>query len=288
MGSQSGSRPAAARGRDGTSGGFTLIELMVAMLIMSIVVLVALESFTTIITSQVRQVSISSSQSQLTLAFVTLDSEVRYSTGIDQPATDPSGTDYVNFEYYTSSNQLQCAELAYSPSAGVLDQRTWAVPASGTLPDPGSWASLASGLTTDGQPFYLVSTLGNDTAAATNMEQLEVSLTSSAGRGPGAESSDSAIVLTAVNTVGSSQPPATPVCPGVTPDDPTSPGAPSASPVATTTTTVPPTTTTTVPATTTTTVPPTTTTIAPSGPPGPPGGPGGPGGPGPGGGPGGP
>lgn len=109
-----GQEPAGATDSGAPERGFTLIELIVTMLILSIVMIVVLNSFTTIMTSQTRQASISKSQSQLALAFIALDQEVRYSTGITTP--DQSGSDYyVEFQYWNPTNTAECAELQYSP-----------------------------------------------------------------------------------------------------------------------------------------------------------------------------
>ncbi len=203
-----------ARARAG-EGGFTLIEMMVAMLILSVVLVVALESFTNVITSQVRQSSVSNSESQLAQAFIALDTEVRYSEGVDVPDST-GGSYYVEFEYYTPANVAECAELQYAPGSGTLSQRTWVDPGGSSTPSPGAWDVLARGLTTAGQPFSLVTDVAGQTGIPTHMQQLQVSLTASAGKGIGRESSQSTVVFTAVDTT-SPKPPATPVCAGVTP-----------------------------------------------------------------------
>ena len=196
--------------------GFTLIELVVTMLIMTVVLIVALGSFSTIFVSQTQQTSLSNSESQLALAFITLDGEVRYSTGITQPDQSTSTSDYyVELQYFTPSNTSECAELQYSPSTGTLSQRTWPVPAGGASPAPGSWRPLATGLTTAGQPFQLVNNVGGDTTGnLATMEQLQISLTATAGKGSGQASSTSEVIFTAVDTT--SNKPAS-VCTGVTP-----------------------------------------------------------------------
>lgn len=217
--SSRGREPAGTADPGAPERGFTLIELIVTMLILSIVMIVVLNSFTTIMTSQTRQASISNSQSQLALAFIALDQEVRYSTGITTP--DQSGSDYyVEFQYWTPTNTAECAELQYAPGAGTLDQRLWPVPAAGTSPSPGGWRVLASGLTTAGQPFALVQQVAG-AAYDTKMQQLRIDLTATADAGgTGQASSQSDVTFTAVDssTGSSSSGSTTPaVCTGVTP-----------------------------------------------------------------------
>lgn len=204
----------ASRASESTDAGFTLIELVVTMVIMTVVMIVALGSFSTIFVSQTQQTSISNSESQLALAFITLDNEVRYSTGITQP--DQSGSSYyVELQYFTPSNTSQCAELQYSPTAGTLSQRTWAVPPAGSPATPGGWDPLATDLTTAGQPFALVNDVGGDTSDnLATMEQLQVALTATAGKGSGQASSTSEVTFTAIDTTSNS---AASVCTGVSP-----------------------------------------------------------------------
>jgi prepilin-type N-terminal cleavage/methylation domain-containing protein len=199
---------------ESADAGFTLIELAVTMVIMTVVLIVALGSFSTIFVSQTRQTSISNSESQLALAFITLDNEVRYSTGITEPDQD-GGSYYVEFQYFTPSNTSQCAELQYSPTSGTLSQRTWPVPASGSEATPGSWDPLATDLSTAGQPFALVNDVGGDTSDdLATMEQLQVDLTATAGKGSGQASSTSVVIFTAVDTTNNN---AASVCTGVSP-----------------------------------------------------------------------
>lgn len=194
--------------------GFTLLELTVTMLILALVLIVALRSFSTIFASQTRQTSMSSAQQQLSLAFIALDREVRYAQGITQPDSS-GGSYYVEFEYLPPAGASQCAELQYSPTAGTLSQRTWSVPVNNAAPSPGAWNVLANSLTTAGQPFSLVNQVGSDTTDNfADMEQLQIGLGAAAGKGSGQGTATSTAIFTAINTTTNQ---ATTVCTGVTP-----------------------------------------------------------------------
>lgn len=193
--------PDATRSVTGPSeAGFSLVELLVTMVVLLIVLGIVFRSFTALYASESRQTSISTSQSQLSLAFVALDHELHYASGILQPYSN-NGAYFVNFIYDQPGNTSECAQLRYSPSTGVLSQSSWSVPATGAPPAPGPWRVLASSLATASQPFALVHNVGADTSGAyTDKQQLQIDLAAVAGGGSGQESSDSTSVFTAVNS----------------------------------------------------------------------------------------
>lgn len=190
--------------------GFTLIEVVVSMVVMTI--------FLTIFTGAVVQMfraanhsdAVFSSQSQLSTAFQRLDREIRYASAISAPAivgTDP----YV--EYLISNTTTPtCAELRLHVTAGVsqLQLRKWS---QGVLPlVPGPWILLATGvqawpadIAAARSPFTF-----SDADSTLNFQRLRLRLVGTAGTGTTAATKRTDITFTALNT--SLGTPATPVC----------------------------------------------------------------------------
>ena len=89
--------------------------------------------------------SSTTAQSQVDIAFVRLDKEIRYATGISVP--DATHVEYLR----TDAGSQTCTQLWLDTSAQELDTRSWV---RGTTPGT-SWSRLASGVTST-QPFTRV------------------------------------------------------------------------------------------------------------------------------------
>jgi len=141
--------------------------------------------------------------SQVTLAFLQLDGQIRYATNIGQPVSDGnSPPDYfVKFETPpTQSTQSQpvCTQVEYT-STGILQQRSWLANAS--VPTAG-WRAMASGLEptqslpAQDTPFSLLS------PAYPTPWQLSVNLT--APSGTKAAAAQSSFTITSLDTTSTS------------------------------------------------------------------------------------
>jgi len=183
--------PRAPRAED----GFTLVELMVVLPFLLIVTTLVLSTVVTAYGAESRVQSTSQSSSQVTLAFLSLDDEVRYATDINQPGQDSSSPAnyYVEFESDWNTNsqgEPGCTQLEYNNSGGELQQRSWYVGA--TIPT--GWQVLASALTTSisTDPFVL-----SDQAAPW---QLSFKISSAAVDGGSTGNAQSSFTITALNT----------------------------------------------------------------------------------------
>jgi prepilin-type N-terminal cleavage/methylation domain-containing protein len=175
------------RVRATADGGITLIEVVVAMSIMSVL----MAAFTVGIVQMYRSAnatgSLSTTQSQLNTVFLRLDDEIRYASAISDPSAGPDF--YV--EYLTSNTTpARCTQLRLGTDR-KLRLRTWpqASPATAS-----GWATLASGVSPVDQPFTLV------TEPKSSFERLRLNLVA------GPESGGSAIsrldvTFTALNAV---------------------------------------------------------------------------------------
>jgi Tfp pilus assembly protein PilW len=168
--------------------GFTLVDVLVSMLIMSIVMVI----FTTGIIQLHRLANStearSDAQSQISVALLRLDKEVRYAAGIGLPHT-VNGNPYVEY-LITRAGGDQCVQLRVA--GGILSRRTW-IP--GAVPlAPAPWTALASNITT-AQPFeHLAAT---DTIGH---QRLTVKLAATSGNGRNTVRKASEITFTALNT----------------------------------------------------------------------------------------
>jgi prepilin-type N-terminal cleavage/methylation domain-containing protein len=159
-------------------GGFTLVEIVVAMTIMGLVAAI----FTTGVLQIYRTTGVNESrsiaQAQLSQALLRLDREVRYASYVGATS---AGRPYV--EYLLAS---QCVQLRLAD--GQLQRRSWAHDSA--APRPSSWQPIASQVSSS-VPFTRVGATG-----ALAHQRLIVDLTAATG---GARK-HGAITFTALNT----------------------------------------------------------------------------------------
>ena len=127
-------------------------------------------------------------QSQVSLALLRIDKDVRYAAGISVPYL-LSGNQYVDLRLPRAGSSL-CVQLRVA--GGKLQRRTWTWKA--TPFSPGNWVTLASGVTS-ATPF---SYAGPDTEIS--YQRLSVDLRATAGVGAKAVTKTSKITYTALNT----------------------------------------------------------------------------------------
>lgn len=172
-------------GRRRTEGpderGFTMLEVVVGMTILSIFLSIFTGSMISMFRSVNRTQQTAYAQSEISQVFAKLDREIRYASGISQPATDVFATGDAVVEFVTSSSgDPVCTQLRLSP-AGDLQQRTWG---QNDLPIvPSSPVSLGVDLSADtpkaaagpdttvAGPFAMLAAVGS-----LSNEQLEVAL----------------------------------------------------------------------------------------------------------------
>jgi prepilin-type N-terminal cleavage/methylation domain-containing protein len=187
-----------------SEAGFTLVELLVVMPVLLIVTSLAMVTLVTAYGAGNREQSTSQSSSQVTLAFIKLDSEIRYAADINQPGQDSNNPPnyYVEFQSdWTQNTQgysgsSLCTQLEYT-STGNLQQRTWA--ATSSVPTAG-WQVLASGLQTtplSANPFSLSAPQGAPW-------QLSVAISAVTGTGSAKGAAQSAFTITSLDTTSNS------------------------------------------------------------------------------------
>lgn len=149
--------------------------------------------------------SIRDSSEQIDLAFLTLDSEVRYASAVWAPNQASAQTDW-NVEFETQSNSTTattptCTELQYNYGSGKLSQATWPDTQTSSTSAP-AFKVLATGLATGTSTFASPFTANPINPATSHYQkvQLMVTLTASAGTGTAHETTSSSVTFTAVNT----------------------------------------------------------------------------------------
>jgi hypothetical protein len=179
------SRPRADR-----DTGTTLIDVVISTTLMSF----CMAMFTTGILQMYRfankNETISTAQSQLHIAFIRLEKELRYAAGISDPGLVGLNP-YVEYLTTNSGNPV-CAELRLSVGNQQLQRRTWTHGAAVVAPT--AWIPLVSGVTT-AAPFTVLAA-----DATYNFQRLQVRLVSSSGAGGTATSTQIDVTFTALNT----------------------------------------------------------------------------------------
>jgi prepilin-type N-terminal cleavage/methylation domain-containing protein len=171
-----------------SDGGFSLIEVMVSMSVMSIVVVLFTGSVVQLYRAQNHSEAVTGVGQQIHTAFVRLDRDIRYSSGISVPGSVTSGNEYVEYQI-TNTGATVCTQLRITPSGQLQTRRKidsaaigpWSVLAS-QLVDPSSFTRTAAA---DGGNAY---------------QQLVVSLTAQAGGAAAAEKETASFTFTALNT----------------------------------------------------------------------------------------
>ncbi len=170
--------------------GLTMIEVVVAMSIMSVLMVMFTGSMLRMFRAANHTESVSAAQSQLNTAFLRLDKEIRYASAISTPGlvgTDP----YVEY-VTTNSGAALCTELRLRVADRRLLRRSWAQGASPLVPSP--WLPLASGVTGTA-PFTRTAA-----DATFPFQRLQLRLSALAGGGTTGVSRTTDVTFTALNT----------------------------------------------------------------------------------------
>ena len=170
--------------RESDDAGFTLIDTMVAMTVMTIVMAVFTASVLRMYRTANDVEARSGTQTQISTAMQRLDRQIRYAKGISDPYTI-AGVSYVDL-LAVQQTKRQCIQLRVAN--GVLSQRTWTYLANPL--DLTGWTAVAYGLTTAAPFDYLPPT------DALGHQQLTVTL----GGGTGSGADANTVTFTALNS----------------------------------------------------------------------------------------
>jgi prepilin-type N-terminal cleavage/methylation domain-containing protein len=178
--------PAVRRRVPGDDRGVTLVEVMIAMTLMSIFMVLFTTGLLQVFRASDHDQAAAAAQEQIHIAFQRLDSGIRYAAGIS--AEGQVGADwYVEF-LATYTGTPVCTELRFT-QGGQLQSRTWDQGAT-----PPSFTVLASGATAS-HPFTRYPVV---VGSGIDYQRLSVDLSVSGGRDAG--SRDISVMFTAYNT----------------------------------------------------------------------------------------
>jgi len=203
-------RARAARARRAAGdGGYTLVELVVAMGVFAAVLAVFMSALLLMFRDTNRVQTVGRNSDGLRKAFMTLDRQVRYADGVNVPGPAVPGGRTFYAEFRTPQDGAivaQCYQWRYDATAGTLAWRTW--PAAGSA---GSvvWRQVASGLAAGpgvANPFTMrpaVLVGGAQATASPDLtsvvhQRLDVAVNS--GRGAGGTGEQLTTTFVAVNT----------------------------------------------------------------------------------------
>ena len=168
--------------------GFTLLDTMMSMTVMTIVMAV----FTTSVLSMHRASNNvearSAAQTQINIAVQRLDHEIRYATGISAPYSY-NGSQSVDF-LTVDDGVRQCVQLRVA--GGNLFRRSWTYRSAPM--DLTGWSQLATGLTSPTVFAYAGPT------TAIGHQQLVVTLVAGAATGPVIGRDANTVTFTALNS----------------------------------------------------------------------------------------
>jgi prepilin-type N-terminal cleavage/methylation domain-containing protein len=168
--------------------GFSLIELMVTMTVMSIVMTLFTAGMVQLFSAQNHSDALTGASQQVHVAFVRLDRELRYSSGISAPGTATSGNGYVEYEI-TNTGVPVCSQLRITPTGKLQTRKKVDTAAAG------GWSTIASQLVDPSTFNRIPATLGGNA-----YQQLVVSLTAQAGGAAQTEAETASFTFTALNT----------------------------------------------------------------------------------------
>ncbi len=117
--------------------GLTLIELLVAMFVFSVVAAVFLTAATGLLRTTTDAESRSRTASAVVTVTLLLDRQVRYADSINLPGTGSGGARYIEFRTPASSSLsgfAECTQWRFLPTEGRIESRSWRDSATPTLP----------------------------------------------------------------------------------------------------------------------------------------------------------
>ena len=167
--------------------GFTMTEIVVTMSVMSVVMAIFTAGVVQMYNTSNKTESLAFSQSQNNTAFLRLDKQIRYASGISTPGT-VGGAPYVEY-LLSGSGTATCYELRLKDS--MLQQRVWPQGGSVALVP---WTVLSNGVSS-AQPFTYL-----PPDATFNFQRLRLQLTSTYGGNRTLSSANTDITFTALNT----------------------------------------------------------------------------------------
>lgn len=134
--------------------GFTLVELLVAMLVFAVFLTILVGTVIGITRASSRAQLLSQSSSSLLLAFQNLDRQIRYANSVNFPGLGASGASYFEFRVAAESSTTgytTCSQWRFVPATKSIESRQWR---DGVPFSPTSWSTKVSSVLDTGAANY--------------------------------------------------------------------------------------------------------------------------------------
>ena len=177
--------------------GMTLVELVVAMSIFTVVVVLFLSAVTSLSRTAVRTQNEADAAADLRRVYQQMDRQVRYADAVNYPG-DVGERTYVELRT-TATTELEpyCHQWRITPSTGAVELRSWP---EAQAPGP-TWKTLATTVVGPSGPFEL---LPADVASSRVRQALRVSLVAARGSGATRAEAETSTLFVARNSSQSS------------------------------------------------------------------------------------
>ncbi|MEV4513156.1 hypothetical protein AB0K00_29800 [Dactylosporangium sp. NPDC049525] len=171
--------------------GITLAEMAVTTSIMSAVMAIFTTGVVQLFKAGNNNELVAMTESQLNTAFLRLDRNLRYASGISVPRTSGGNkvVEYVNTD--TASGNPECAQLELNQAKKVLRRQVWPQ----TTKPTGQWVVLANEVIADESSFELLKA-GTDTG----FQRLKIVIVVASNPGTGYTRSRTDVTFTALNS----------------------------------------------------------------------------------------
>jgi prepilin-type N-terminal cleavage/methylation domain-containing protein len=193
----------------GEDDGFTLVELLVAMIILSVFFGVFSSLVARFFDLTGRQQSRSASVDVSRNMIMVLDRQVRYANAVNTPVTTADGTRWIEWRSGSTGKQQTCFQWRVRPG-GAAQFRTWLPPLSGSgASTPTVWRTQGTGVQAIGtEPVFAVNAA---LASSSALNRQVVTIAFRTTSGTVRDGSPTRVALTALNSTSASAP-TTPVC----------------------------------------------------------------------------
>lgn len=202
--------------------GFTMLEMIVSMVLMSIFMGIFGSSIVSMFRSADTSQSLANAAQQVNLAFQRMDTTIRYASYVSAPGQSgiaspgsPAGDWYVEIGLQplpTDANPqkrapTECRQLRVNTTTNQFQMRSWPVSTAGVVGPVSDWQNLASSVAPGApQPFVLTQATSTSTVRTA---QLTVNLVAwgddngAGARDPNRRTTASSVTFAAMNTTAS-------------------------------------------------------------------------------------
>ena len=162
-------------GRLGSDEGFSLVELMIAVVIFGIFMTILVTSIVGVTRASTRASVIANTATGALSVFQGMDRQIRYADSINYPGKSAAGISYVEFRTPATSSatgSTLCTQYSFNPTTKVIQSRTWPDAPSATATP---WVTGVSNIVDDGGAFYPFRLIAA-TNAGSQMQQLVLTI----------------------------------------------------------------------------------------------------------------